>query len=317
MRRGLYGLAGVVVIALLILWGIAVVDEAGARPGRRPPVPKVLRAPATPTVVERAEVFDDLAIVRCRAPGADGAGTLLAMREGYESEIATGGDDLTLALEPGPWRLYWESGQGRVVSLGTISLVSGEVRPCTLTPGPFRLAGVVRDLDGNGLAGLSVQGCGEAVPTDPEGRFSLTTRGGCEVRAWWRDGLLSRPSTRAFIGPFGPEGEVVLEVDTRPVAGMGLAFDVEEEGVRVARVHPSTPAEAAGVRDGDLILAVDGTPVEGMTAASFVQVGTGEEGSTVTLELERDGKVRTLQFKRQRLPEQQTASPSTRGEDTG
>lgn len=45
------------------------------------------------------------------------------------------------------------------------------------------------------------------------------------------------------------------------LVGSGLAFRPRREGLEVVRVFPGTPAAAAGVREGDLVVAVDGTPV--------------------------------------------------------
>lgn len=46
-----------------------------------------------------------------------------------------------------------------------------------------------------------------------------------------------------------------------PLRGMGTAMNPRAEGYEVFVVHPGTPAERAGLRAGDLVTAVDGTPV--------------------------------------------------------
>ena len=46
-----------------------------------------------------------------------------------------------------------------------------------------------------------------------------------------------------------------------PWVRWGLALRSSAEGRRVIRVFPGTTAEAAGLREGDLITAIDGTPV--------------------------------------------------------
>ncbi|HEU5395489.1 MAG TPA: PDZ domain-containing protein, partial [Candidatus Methylomirabilis sp.] len=67
----------------------------------------------------------------------------------------------------------------------------------------------------------------------------------------------------------------------------------ETEGVLVNNVMPGLPAEAAGVRRGDLVLRFNGTPVKDVTtlqrAVSLTAVGTAAE-----VELLRDGALRTL-----------------------
>ncbi len=48
---------------------------------------------------------------------------------------------------------------------------------------------------------------------------------------------------------------------------------------------PDTPAEAAGVKAGDVILAVDGESIEGLSLLEVVQLIRGEKGTKVTLSL--------------------------------
>ena len=51
----------------------------------------------------------------------------------------------------------------------------------------------------------------------------------------------------------------------------------------------SSPAEAAGVQSGDVVLAVDGDPVTGSTMNDQISRIRGEAGTDVTLTLQRDG----------------------------
>jgi carboxyl-terminal processing protease len=50
-----------------------------------------------------------------------------------------------------------------------------------------------------------------------------------------------------------------------------------------------SPAEAAGLRAGDVVLAVDGTPVDGSVMNDQIERIRGEAGTDVTLTLQRDG----------------------------
>ncbi len=67
--------------------------------------------------------------------------------------------------------------------------------------------------------------------------------------------------------------------------------------VVVAPIEGS-PAEAAGVQSGDVILAVDGESVEGSTIQDEVSEVRGPEGTDVTLTIERDGEVFDLTITR-------------------
>jgi carboxyl-terminal processing protease len=51
-----------------------------------------------------------------------------------------------------------------------------------------------------------------------------------------------------------------------------------------------TPAEAAGLESGDIVLAVDGESVEGSTITDQVNKVRGEEGTDVTLTIQRDAE---------------------------
>jgi hypothetical protein len=46
-----------------------------------------------------------------------------------------------------------------------------------------------------------------------------------------------------------------------PLVGPGVATRPRPEGLEIIRVFPGTSAEAAGLREGDLVIAVNGTPV--------------------------------------------------------
>lgn len=56
---------------------------------------------------------------------------------------------------------------------------------------------------------------------------------------------------------------------------------------RVGRVAPDSPAAAAGFKAGDLIIAIDGSPVDGF--ATVQQVVSTNVGRELTFEIERDG----------------------------
>jgi PDZ domain-containing protein len=70
---------------------------------------------------------------------------------------------------------------------------------------------------------------------------------------------------------------------------LGCEVAIETSGAEVALVLPDSPAEAAGLEPGDLIVEVDGTPVEGPEALRGVLAGV-EPGDTVDVTYERDGK---------------------------
>lgn len=76
--------------------------------------------------------------------------------------------------------------------------------------------------------------------------------------------------------------------------GIGTLLQNTAEGeIEIVRVFPGSPAEAAGLHTGDVILAVDGNAVTGADGRSYldaVRRMRGGEGSQVTLTVRRNGE---------------------------
>lgn len=71
--------------------------------------------------------------------------------------------------------------------------------------------------------------------------------------------------------------------------GLGISIEYDDgEPVIVAPIKDS-PAEAAGLLPGDVIVEIDGIPTLGMTDAEVSSHLRGEAGTPVTLTIERDG----------------------------
>ena len=71
--------------------------------------------------------------------------------------------------------------------------------------------------------------------------------------------------------------------------GATLALDSDGAHVRVENTIAGSPAERAGIRAGDAIVAIDGTPTANADAASVGARLRGKVGTTVLLTLARDG----------------------------
>ena len=65
--------------------------------------------------------------------------------------------------------------------------------------------------------------------------------------------------------------------------GVGLSVTEVPRGLRVADVFPDSPAQAAEIKRGDLIVAVDGKSIEGVPSAVSTGRIKGPEGSEVEL----------------------------------
>ena len=65
--------------------------------------------------------------------------------------------------------------------------------------------------------------------------------------------------------------------------GIGAEVGVRNGAMTILAPMPDTPAEAAGVRAGDVILEVDGESIRGLTLLEVVHLIRGEKGTKVTL----------------------------------
>lgn len=77
---------------------------------------------------------------------------------------------------------------------------------------------------------------------------------------------------------------------TSPPAGLGVSVVDGNRGVRVQRVAPDSPAQSAGIRVGDEILAVNGRQIRDGEQLVYV-VQEEDPGASVDIELFRNGRI--------------------------
>jgi hypothetical protein len=127
------------------------------------------------------------------------------------------------------------------------------------------------------------------VPVDCEGlgpgppRVTRIPTGPCTVRAMRRDGALFARSEPVTVEVLDDDTAYVqLELASTRTGGIGVRFAPDDAGVRVLDVVEGSPAEEAGLHEGDLVLDVGGVPTAGMDADTFVEHMTGAEHTDVT-----------------------------------
>lgn len=86
------------------------------------------------------------------------------------------------------------------------------------------------------------------------------------------------------------EWDAYLNSLQQKFTGIGVAVSDEEEGMRIIEVYSHSPAEQAGVRPGDYLVAIDGTEAADHSLDSFLSLIPKIEDSVVTLTLERSGE---------------------------
>jgi len=73
------------------------------------------------------------------------------------------------------------------------------------------------------------------------------------------------------------------------VSGIGVVVDSQSSPPTIVSVIPNSPAEQAGLKPGDAILAVDGTDTSSMDPNDVVSHIRGQEGTSVTLSILHKG----------------------------
>jgi carboxyl-terminal processing protease len=82
-----------------------------------------------------------------------------------------------------------------------------------------------------------------------------------------------------------------MKVQTRgEFGGLGIEVSMENGLVKVVSPIDDTPAAHAGLKPGDLITHLDGTPVQGLTLPEAVDRMRGPVNSDITLTIRREGK---------------------------
>lgn len=100
---------------------------------------------------------------------------------------------------------------------------------------------------------------------------------------------------------YDPEERRRMEVENRgQFGGVGIVVEPEPEegGLRVTGLRAGDPAESAGMKLGDRIVAVEGEPIGGLSLDEITTRIKGMPGTEVTLGIVRDG--RTMEFRMHR-----------------
>ncbi|MEK7661909.1 MAG: S41 family peptidase [Patescibacteria group bacterium] len=79
--------------------------------------------------------------------------------------------------------------------------------------------------------------------------------------------------------------------------GVGMEIGLRDRVITVVAPLKDTPAYRAGIKAGDKILKIDGTPTNDMTIEKAVSLIRGTKGTTVELSIFREGETEPLPFK--------------------
>jgi carboxyl-terminal processing protease len=88
----------------------------------------------------------------------------------------------------------------------------------------------------------------------------------------------------------------LTETTTGNYPGLGLEVDARDDGITVVAPIPGGPAEAAGIRTGDRIIAVEGASTRSWTVEEAAKAIRGKPGTSVSITVERPGLALPLPF---------------------
>lgn len=83
--------------------------------------------------------------------------------------------------------------------------------------------------------------------------------------------------------------------------GIYMIVNYEEGNITVVEPMENSPAEQAGIQEGDLITKVDGETITSENVNEMSNKIKGEEGTTVKLEIKRENETKEVEVKRERI----------------
>ncbi len=96
---------------------------------------------------------------------------------------------------------------------------------------------------------------------------------------------------------FDPKSYALLREDQRgKYYGVGMTVGPRNNKVIVIAPFAGTPAYRAGIRPGDIIVAVDGKPTDNMSTGDVADLLKGPKGTTVHITILREGADKPLEF---------------------
>lgn len=238
--------------------------------------------------------------------GTDRATDVAVLRITTEKDLKvlkTGDSD---RLEIGQWVVAAGNpmGYGESLSAGIISALGRSSVPLSdgpsyqgfiqfdATVGPGSSGGPLLDLEGRVIGMVTAlsstpaaSGFGFAIPIN--------------TALWAAEDLIQEGRVvRGYLG--------VRVQDLTPELAEGLGLQ-ETKGALITEVLPGTPAEEAGLQEGDVILEVNGQGVKDADALRLL-IARSRPGKAVDLRILRDGKMRAVKATLAEYPEEETAT---------
>jgi len=121
-----------------------------------------------------------------------------------------------------------------------------------------------------------------------EGEFKATLANGRIVNYTYKDGEIV--------------GEVIVKTaDNFEGIGIAFSFNSESQKYLITLVGDNTPAKQAGLMANDVMLSADGQTLSDKSMNEVVALIKGPSGSSVILQIERNGQTKTIEVKRGKI----------------
>ena len=111
------------------------------------------------------------------------------------------------------------------------------------------------------------------------------------------DGLLDQLHDPYSVFLKRDDFRALSEATSGNYGGLGIQIDVRDGWITVVAPLPETPADRAGIKSGDQIVALDGRTTEGWKNDQAVKELRGQPGTVVELQVRRVGTDQPLTFK--------------------
>ena len=287
------------ILGFAVVGGLAIVAAAWWR--SRPPPPPPALPVVGPAVVVHLTGPDGAPVLDCGATLWRVEGSSRRMLPDSTKSCAHG--LLWPSLEPGTWRLMLQA-PGTILIDETYDIGPDEVLDLALRAEPGGdLYGRVLDADGAPVPGALVTVRGrdrDPLYADRDGDYALRglAPGPVTVRALSRSPLhTGETPTRVVAGQRTP-ADISL-VATPGVFGVKLT--AEPRGARVNEVMPDGGAAQCGVVAGDVLTAIDGASLAGLSERALTESLGGEADSEATVTVSSDGAERAIVCRRMAL----------------
>jgi carboxyl-terminal processing protease len=163
---------------------------------------------------------------------------------------------------------------------------------------PGKLPGVVRDLFVSEPVGLTAEAT-EVIEDNYYREVGQKELGNASLQGLVRE--LRKRNDDRFSEYFSPEAlEHFNEAISGRFSGIGLSVTEVKRGLRVDRVFHGSPAAAAGIEVGEVVVSVGGQSIAGVGSAEATAMIKGPEGTEVRIGVldSKSGRVRQLNLTR-------------------